>query len=323
MGSRLERTERLLNLVFCLMAAQRPVPRSAIRSSVAGYDPDGSTEAFERMFERDKEELRGMGIPIDTVLDVNGDVAGYRIVPASYRLIDVDLTAEERSAVALAARVWQGATLSEAALQAALKLSASAGDIDEPIIRLPEFARITANDSRLLPLIRSTAEGHPITFDYRGIADDDSHMRTIDPWAVITRNGNWYVVGFDHVRVAPRAFRVSRIRGPVHSLQQASTHPRPDSFDPRSFVTVNLIEPIEAVITMVPGGGAELLRRATALVESGDRLQVSVTMEREDLVGLLAASRTHIESVIPGWLLDDVDDRISTVVALHSGVSHD
>ncbi len=323
MGSRLERTERLLNLVFCLMAAQRPVPRSTIRANVAGYDPDGSTEAFERMFERDKEELRGMGIPIETVLDINGDVAGYRIVPASYRLVDVNLTVEERSAVALAARVWQGAALSEAATQAALKLSASAGDIDEPIFRRPEFVRITASDPRLLPLIRAAAEGHPITFDYRGIADDDAHKRTLDPWAVITQNGHWYVVGFDHVREAPRAFRVSRIRGPVHSLQLASTHPRPDGFDPRGFVTVDLIEPTEAVITMAPGGGAELLRRATTVVELGDRLQVSVTMEREDLVGLLAASRTHIDSVFPSWLLNEVDDRISTVIALHRGVSHD
>lgn len=323
MGSRLDRTERLLNLVFCLMASTRPVPRSSIRAHVAGYDTDGSTEAFERMFERDKEELRGMGIPIDTVLDVDGDVAGYRIAPASYRLVDVDLTVEERSAVALAARVWQGATLSEAAAQAALKLSASAGDIDEPISRQPEFARITANDSRLLPLIRAASEGRPITFEYRGIADDDAQKRTIDPWAVITRNGNWYVVGFDHAREAPRAFRLSRIRGEVRSLTGPLANPRPHGFDPREFVTVDLIEPIDAVVTLTPGGGAELLRRATAVVESGDLLQVSVTMEREDLVGLLAASRTHIGSVSPERLLDEVDDRISTVIALHRGVSHD
>lgn len=322
MGSRLERTERLLNLVFCLMAAQRPVPRSTIRANVAGYDPDGSTEAFERMFERDKEELRGMGVPIDTVLDVNGDVAGYRILPSRYRLVDVDLTIEERSAVALAARVWQGAALGEVAVQAALKLSATAGDSEPPISQLPEFARIRASDSRLLPLIRATAEGHPITFDYRGVVDDDAQTRSIDPWAVITRAGNWYVVGFDHSRVAPRAFRMSRIRGEVRPLPGPMTHPRPPDFDPREFVTVDLIDPVDAVITVGQGGGAELIRRATAVVTAGERVEVSVTMEREDLIGLLAASLTHVHAVQPQSLIDEVRKRVTTVIASHRGEHH-
>ena len=74
------RTERLLNLVICLLGAERPVSRASLRQSIPGYSDATSDEAFERMFERDKDELRHMGIPVDTVVNVQGEVEGYLIV---------------------------------------------------------------------------------------------------------------------------------------------------------------------------------------------------------------------------------------------------
>jgi proteasome accessory factor B len=322
MGSRLERTERLLNLVFCLMAAERPVPRGTIRANVAGYDPDGSTEAFERMFERDKEELRGMGIPIDTLYDVNGDVAGYRIIPTNYQLVDVVLTAEERAAVALAARVWQGAAMSEAASQAVLKLSAGTGEVQPPVSRLPQFARMSADDSRLLPLIRAAGEGRRVSFTYRGISDEDPTVRIIDPWAIVTRRGQWYLIGHDESRNAPRAFRLSRFRGDVTVLTEAIRTPRPSDFDPGGFVTVDLIDPVSATIAIEKAGAAEFIRRATSIVDAGDHLQVQVTMERESLIGHVTASLPQVLAVEPVSLLNDVRDRVTTVIAAHRGERH-
>ena len=70
-SSQVTRTERLLNLVIALLAAHTPVSRQVVQSSVAGYDPTATTTAFERMFERDKDELRSMGIPIETVTDLS------------------------------------------------------------------------------------------------------------------------------------------------------------------------------------------------------------------------------------------------------------
>lgn len=317
MGSRLDRTERLLNLVFCLMASTRPVPRSSIRAHVAGYDTDGSTEAFERMFERDKEELRGMGIPIDTVLDVDGDVAGYRIMPATYRLVDVPLTSEERAAVALAARVWEGAGLTEAASQAVLKLSADAEDHPPPLTRLPQFARMTADDGRLLPLLRATWQGRRLSFDYQGVYDTSAAPRTMDPWSVITRRGQWYVIGFDESRGAPRAFRLSRIQGDIRTLPESVRNARPEDFDPQGFITLEVSDPVEAEITLRAGAGADLIRRAVEVRDMGATMSVRVAIEREELLALLTVALPDITAVRPGSLLDDVRVRVEQVAAGH------
>lgn len=319
MGSRLERTERLLNLVFCLMAAQRPVPRATIRASVAGYDPEATTEAFERMFERDKEELRGMGIPVDTVLDVNGDVAGYRIVPATYRLIDIELSSAERAAIALAARVWEGAALSHAASLAVLKIAASGSDGDVPAVHLPQFARLTAEDTRLLPILRSAREGRAIAFAYRGVQDPQAIRRHVDPWAIVARDGRWYLIAHDRDRVAARAFRLSRIEGDVTVTADSIAQPRPDDFDPEAYITLDPVDPMTATVTLVPGGGSDLMRRASTEITTPEGTLVTVTADRETLVGLLTASMRHIHAITPTELAAEISDRLQRVVTNHRG----
>lgn len=322
MASRLERTERLLNLVFCLMAATRPVPRATIRATVAGYDPDASTEAFERMFERDKEELRGMGIPIDTVLDVNGDVAGYRILPARYRLMDIHLSAEERTAVALAARVWDGASLSEAASQAVLKLAASGDRRDPPIGGLPQFARLTADDAHLLPILRSAREGRAVAFTYRGLNADTASRRFVDPWAVVARSGKWYLIGFDRERQAPRAFRLSRIDAGVELTSEPLVAPRPEGFRSDDYINVDRGDQVTVRVTLAPGGGAELLRRGSIATTRDGGADVTITGDRETILGLIMSSYGYVESVVPSELLDDATKRLRAVVDAHGGSRH-
>jgi proteasome accessory factor B len=140
---------------------------------------------------------------------------------------------------------------------------------------------------------------------------------------VITRRGNWYVVGFDRSREASRAFRISRIRGEIHLLPGPVIRPRPLGFDPRGFVTVDLIDPVEAVITVNQGGGAEIIRRAASVTDSGDHRVATVMLEHEDLIGLLTASLPQIHSVRPETLLEEVRDRVVKVMAAHRGDGHD
>lgn len=323
MGSRLERTERLLNLVFCLMAAQRPVPRATIRASVAGYDPEATTEAFERMFERDKEELRGMGIPIDTVLDVNGDVAGYRIVPAAYRLIDIELSPAERAAIALAARVWEGAALSQAASLAVLKIAASGSDGDVPAVHLPQFARLTAEDARLLPILRSAREGRAIAFAYRGVQDSQAIRRHVDPWAIVARDGRWYLIAHDRDREATRAFRLSRIEGDVTVTPDAITRQRPEDFNPEAYITLDHINPVTASVTLLPGGGgSDLMRRASTLTTTPEGTRVTVTGDRETVVGLLTTSIRDVRDITPKELAAEISDRLGRIITDHRDDAH-
>ena len=90
--SQKDRTERLLNLLFALMASSRPVPKHVLRDAIEAYKDSPSEEAFERMFERDKEELRSMGVPILTVegSDGVGGIEGYRVAASDYALPEVD-----------------------------------------------------------------------------------------------------------------------------------------------------------------------------------------------------------------------------------------
>src|ERR1700730_7541323 len=99
------KTERLLSLVVCLLSTRRALTAAQIREAVPGY-PD-SFEAFKRMFERDKEERRELGIPLETDLASPGDEdAGYRIQREAYELPEITLEPDEAAVLGLAARVW-------------------------------------------------------------------------------------------------------------------------------------------------------------------------------------------------------------------------
>src|ERR1700678_4707678 len=119
------KTERLLSLVVCLLSASRYLTASQIRAAVPGY-PD-SFEAFKRMFERDKDELRELGIPLETGTNAPDEEAGYRIPPQAYELPEIMLEPDEAAVLGLAAKVWQRAELAGAAAGGLLKLRGGRG----------------------------------------------------------------------------------------------------------------------------------------------------------------------------------------------------
>src|ERR1700684_295679 len=107
------KTERLLSLVVCLMSSERYLTATQIRAAVPGY-PE-SFDAFKRMFERDKEELRDLGIPLETGSNsAGGEVGGYLVQREDYVLPEIRLEPDEAAVLALAARVWRQAELAGA-----------------------------------------------------------------------------------------------------------------------------------------------------------------------------------------------------------------
>ena len=126
------KTERLLNLVICLLATRRPLTAEQIRQAVPGYDRD-SDEAFQRMFERDKNELREIGIPIRGGARPWEGEPGYRIERQAYELPEITLEPDEAAVLGLAAQVWQRAALAGAASGALLKLRAAGVETDEAV----------------------------------------------------------------------------------------------------------------------------------------------------------------------------------------------
>ena len=152
------RTERLLNLVICLLATRRFVPREQIRKIVPGYADCESDEAFERMFERDKDDLREMGIPLETGSNSAWfeDEIGYRIDRDRYALPAVSFEPEELAVLGLAARVWQSASFAQAASQAILKLEAS-GRRHRRRRAGPGRTAVRGRGGRLRPTVRGRA----------------------------------------------------------------------------------------------------------------------------------------------------------------------
>ena len=211
------RTERLLSIVVLLLSSRRYLTAEQIRSAVSGY-PD-EQEAFKRMFERDKEELRDLGIPLETgrssAID---DELGYRISRQDYELPEIHLEPDEVAVLGIASRVWQSAELAGAATGAALKLRAASREADGDGAASPPPGiqpRLTTQEPAFGPLWEAVRDRRPVTFGYLAPGRSEVMKRTLEPWGVVNRRGRWYVAGHDRTRDAPRVFRLSRITGPV------------------------------------------------------------------------------------------------------------
>ena len=125
------RAERLVNLVLCLLSTRQFLSAERIRTIVPGYADAPNDEAFFRMFERDKTELRELGVPLESGRRAFDTADGYRIARQDYELGEIDLESDEAAAVALAARLWESPELAGPAHGALVKLRAAGVEVDE------------------------------------------------------------------------------------------------------------------------------------------------------------------------------------------------
>jgi proteasome accessory factor B len=265
------KTERLLGLVVCLLSSERYLTALQIRAAVPGY-PE-SFEAFKRMFERDKEELRELGIPLETGSNSPLDEeAGYRIPRQAYVLPEIRLEPDEAAVLSLAAGVWRRAELAGAAAGALLKLRAAGVDAEEtpqPGIE----PRLQAGEAAFGPLWQAVRDRRPVTFAYRAAGRSEPQQRHLEPWGVVNRHGRWYVAGQDRDRDAVRVFRLSRIEGPVEFSGPAGSVTVPADVDVRETVREWDTQPPpqrSAVLRVRQGAGHGIRRYATSVRPDGD-----------------------------------------------------
>jgi proteasome accessory factor B len=206
--------ERLLNLTAILLDTRVPLTAEDIRQRVEGYPPPGT--AFHRAFERDKDDLRELGIPlrVERVLDREREIEGYRIPPDEYYLPDPGLEPDELAALHLASLAVRIEGVGEQ--EALWKL----GGLADPVGEVPQVAAIPA-DERLGPIFGAITERHPVRFRYR---DED---REVEPHRLDFRKGRWYLTGYDRSRADVRNFRVDRIDGPVAASGEPGAFERP------------------------------------------------------------------------------------------------
>lgn len=234
------KAERLVNLVICLLASRQYVSAAQIRRTVVGYQDSKSDDAFSRMFERDKTELRDLGIPLETSKpSFTSEVEGYRISPAEYELPQIDLTPAESSAVAVAAQLWESPEFTRATQSALMKLRAAgiAVDGEEGLTSIYSgTAGSRGSEPALAGLLSAVEAGRAVTFTHRPSGRAAGTVRTVEPWAVITHLGRWYLVGHDRDREDTRTFRLSRIVGTVAEIGPRRAVTVPADVDPRAIV---------------------------------------------------------------------------------------
>ncbi|NCT90717.1 WYL domain-containing protein [Cellulomonas sp. APG4] len=238
MSENLPPAERLLNLVIALVNTTGRMTKEQIRAQVAGYDDAASVDAFERMFERDKETLRDLGVPVVTVTDVaHGDDQGYRVDTDAYALPPMELTSAQLGVLALAAEFWQGQVLRSDAARALTKLRVVGATPSATDAVAGLAPRLHPAGPALGPLLDAAHERRVVTFTYRTASTGEVRRRTVEPWRVIGSRGGWYLVGHDRDRAAPRVFRLSRIEGAVRPTGEPGAFTVPDDVDPRAMVT--------------------------------------------------------------------------------------
>jgi proteasome accessory factor B len=193
-----ERLERLTNLAALLLETRRPLSIDEVLEQVPGYPEDHPSA--RRQFERDKDTLRGIGIPVRTEFSALGSEVGYMVDRKAYALPTLDLTPAELAAlhVAVTAVRLEGG-VGTGALAA---VGGAEGDAAATIAELPTVPALPV-------LSEACRDRATVRFVHRG------ERRTLDPWGLLFRRGNWYVVGHDHDRREERSFRIDRIEGDV------------------------------------------------------------------------------------------------------------
>src|SRR6201997_4399676 len=253
------KVERLVNLVIALLSTRGYITADKIRSTVAGYSDSPSAEAFSRMFERDKNELRDLGIPLE-VGRVSGmdPTEGYRINRDAYALPPVELTPDEAAPVAVATQLWESPELITATQGALLKLRAAGVDVDPfdtgaPVaIASPAgVPGLRGSEDVLGTLLSAIDSGQAVQFPHRPSRTDPYTVRTVEPWGVVTEKGRWYLVGHDRDRDATRTFRLSRIGDEVTPIDPPGLVTRPADADLREIVANAVGDPPTGVRAQV------------------------------------------------------------------------
>ena len=260
------KTERLINLTLALLATKRYLKKSEILTTVAGYE--GTQEAKERMFERDKDDLRSLGIEIEVGdLDIFfEDEPGYRIPQKSYELNVPNLSGRELALLSIASSFWNDSVLAPTAQSGIRKLQS----LGIPAVLEFEFRMKYRfdNPSHLLEqLAGAILQKSRIKFSY----DSSSlKLRHLEPYRIVFWNSYWYLIGLDIDRKGIRLFKLSRFLGGVETSKNKNEFEIPADFLVTDHLPKSDVEVIHSSKIEIKKETGTLLRQRGILLAQGE-----------------------------------------------------
>lgn len=323
--------ERLFSLVLTLVATEAGLTKSEILSSVQGYNSryreGGDNSALERQFERDKDDIRELGIPLETVEDPgdpgNNQGLRYRIPKTAYDLpSDITFSPQEMALLRLAAAVWREGSLSADSRRAIMKLRTLGVEADDPVVGLAP--RVRTREAAFEPFEVALERGVVVNFDYLKPGEKDATKRVVEPLALVQFHGRWLLHAHDRGVDDVRTFLLSRVLGTPRVTQIGFTRRGTDHASraidelqqiwDRNLAEVDVREGTDAWVRLSKREDTRRTDDGHLLVHYSDTAL---------LADELAGYGPEVRVVWPQRLVTAVRDRLMLTMAAHTGPMHE
>ena len=335
-----EKLIRQLSLISYLMAERRPVTALEIRRDVEGYS-GMNEDAFARRFYADRAELDSLGIQltVDRPADGAAEQENYSLRPENFHLPAIEFTDDELAALQVALSLLDGEFAYAEPLRLALQQITwgRPSPLDGPEQNSLALG-ITASagghelSQRLAKIETAIFRQKTVTFDYFTMERDEIGSRKVDPYHLLFRGGQFYLLGWSHEREAIRVFRLSRIQGKVaYATKAEHDFKRPEEFDPREYASradwqfgdeqgVAEILVSERIAWQVERNFGRF-----GEIEKGDGDVVFTTpySSSRQLISFVFSLGEHAKIAGPPELIDETRERIALIVERHDGLVPD
>jgi proteasome accessory factor B len=322
--SRIPVEERLFSLVLALLATENGLTKTEVLSTVQGYrqdfDASGDNANLERKFERDKDDLRELGVPLETVQSPgdpgNNQNLRYRIPRGAYELpTDISFSAEETTLLNLAAMVWREGSLSAESRRALLKLRSLGVSADEPV--LGYAPRLRVRDVAFDALNAALGRGAYVRFSYLKPGEEEARVRTVAPLALVQHQGRWHLAAEEEGTGIRKTFLLRRIVGRIVTTGTTFAPPAGDESARALLELEEVWNAHTALVEVEPSSDAATrLAKRRGTTADGDRLTLhysDINIVADELAGF----GPEVLVISPPDLRTAVRDRLVRTAADH------
>lgn len=316
----------MFSLVLALLATDHGLTKNQILSTVQGYrqrfSPQGDNANLERQFERDKDDIRDLGVPLETI-DSPGQAGNnqslrYRIPRGEYELPrDISFSAEETALLGLAAMVWREGSLSGESRRAIIKLKALGAETLEPV--LSYTPRVRVREDSFEPLSAAIDKHQIVQFGYLKPGEDRARVRTVAPLALVQFQGRWHCTAFEPESGERKTFLLRRIVSQITSTGKT----RPPTGEDEAELGLQELNAVwaerRAEVRIQPTSDADTrLRKLRGASASPDGTLVLHYVDANILADELASYGPEVVVLSPPELVSAVEERLRIVADAHA-----